>query len=591
MKPCLVFLCPLLIASSVAAEHWPLDSADGALVVHGKADTAEGASGKSLLLDGSSLIELRDSARLNGGNSGFTFSVWLNPHELHGGQQLIAGKNRYSLNQRQWGLMIEPDGTLQAYLHQDGWSTITCKERLQEGRWHLVTLSVGQGEAILYLNGKRAGSVALKKPIPGTETDITIGGTRDGDRLRQMLRGAVDEARYEARVMSTEEIAAAYQPVVATHAVVKPLVSDTPLWDATVKLPEAIELPMLEGVEFSVIKKHEPEVDGYQWLHGVGLAWHKGRLYVSFGHNKGAENTPTEEARGRVSTDGGKTWGEIFTIDTGTEAPDLAISHGVFISQHERLWAFHGAFYERMGRIHTRAYLLDEATGRWEPKGVVVEDGFWALNLPLRMSDGNWIMPGIKARRYSTTEAHPAAVAISRGDDLMKWDLVAIAPSSGMRLWGESGVILDGANVTSVARYGPKPLALMATSTDRGRTWTTMAESNLPMATSKPCTGVLSSGQRFLICTTAANNGGRRAPLTIAVSKPGMKGFSKVFCIRHAIFPEGPGESNERAGLAYPCAIEREGKLYVGYSNSGGRRGNQNSAELAVIPVASLNAE
>jgi hypothetical protein len=34
-----------------------------------------------------------------------------------------------------------------------------------------------------------------------------------------------------------------------------------------------------------------------------------------------------------------------------------------------------------------------------------------------------------------------------------------------------------------------------------------------------------------------------------------------------------------------PCA---SGKLYVGYSNNGGRRGNLNSAELAVIPIESL---
>jgi hypothetical protein len=200
-------------------------------------------------------------------------------------------------------------------------------------------------------------------------------------------------------------------------------------------------------------------------------------------------------------------------------------------------------------------------------------------------------MPGIRARRFSTWEAHPAAVAISHGDDFTKWDLLTIPPSPGMKLWGESDIIVDGAHVLSIARYGPKALALMSTSTDYGRTWVPMAESNLPMATSKPCTGVLSTGQRFLICSTAANNGGRRSPLTIAVSKPGADVFSKVFCIRPALFPEGPGESHANAGLAYPCAIEHEGKLYVGYSNNGGRRGNENSAELAVLPIASLKTE
>jgi hypothetical protein len=67
--------------------------------------------------------------------------------------------------------------------------------------------------------------------------------------------------------------------------------------------------------------------------------------------------------------------------------------------------------------------------------------------------------------------------------------------------------------------------------------------------------------------------------------------FSKVFIIRPAVFPAGPGESHERAALAYPCATEHDGRLYVGYSNSGGRGGNHNSAELAIIPIGNLAVE
>ena len=51
--------------------------------------------------------------------------------------------------------------------------------------------------------------------------------------------------------------------------------------------------------------------------------------------------------------------------------------------------------------------------------------------------------------------------------------------------------------------------------------------------------------------------------------------FSKVFVIRHAEFPGGPGESHPNAALSYPCATEHDGKLYVGYSNSGGNVGRQ----------------
>ncbi|MFZ2281528.1 MAG: hypothetical protein WAW39_27265, partial [Prosthecobacter sp.] len=87
-----------------------------------------------------------------------------------------------------------------------------------------------------------------------------------------------------------------------------------------------------------------------------------------------------------------------------------------------------------------------------------------------------------------------------------------------------------------------------------------------------------------------ADSGGRRTPLTIAVSRPGSSVLSQVFIIRPSVFPHGPGDVADNASLSYPCAIEHEGKLYIGYSNSGGRRGNHNSAELAIIPISKLSA-
>ena len=536
-------------------------------------------------MDGGEVIELKDSAVLNPAE-GFSLSVWFNPYVLTGSQQMLAAKNRYSLNERQWGIAMEPDGTMKAYLQQGGWSTITCKEPLQAGHWHLATLTVAADKATLFLNGRPVGEVTLKKPLPVTQAPITLGGVLDEGRPRQQFHGALDEVRFEPRVQSAEEIAASYQPVKATHELPKPILADFPLWDETQRLAEAKDLPVLEGVEFHVIKRWDKPADGYTFLHGVGLAWHKGKLYASFGHNQGAENTVTEEAQYRVSENGGKTWSELRVIDAGEE-PELAVSHGVFLSHAGKLWAFHGAYYNHMQRIHTRAYSLDETTGQWVKHGVVIENGFWALNQPVAMKDGNWIMPGISAGAYSEKNTNPAAVAISHGADFTKWDFIRITPPSGLKMWGESSVVVDGTNVLNIARYGAKPLALIARSTDCGRTWGMMAESNMPMTTSKPCAGLLSNGQRYLLCTTAANNGGRRSPLTIAVSKPGEMLLSKVFVIRRTEF-SGPGESLPSLSLSYPCAIEHEGKLYVGYSNNGGRRGNLNSAEMAVIPLDRL---
>jgi hypothetical protein len=589
----LFFLAAASLAAAetkaASARHWPLDAVDSRIKVHDSAAIAPGASGQSLVLDGHSLLELRDSTALNGGSAGFTFSLWFNPYHPQQGQQIIAAKNRYSLGERQWSLAMEPDGSLRAYLQQGKWQTISSGAVLKAGHWHLATLTVSTARAALYLDGQPAGAVALAKAIPETTAPITLGGVDDQGRRRQLFQGAVDEAHYEPRVLSAEEIAASYRPVTTLHEVPKPWTAEFPLWDEKQQLAEAKDLPVLDNLEFHVIKKWDKPADGYTFLHGVGLAWHKGKLYASVGHNQGAENTVTEEAQYRVSGDGGQTWSELRVIDAGEEH-DLAVSHGVFLSHAGRLWAFHGAYYGRMQRIHTRAYSLDEATGQWAKHGVVVESGFWALNQPVRMNDGNWIMPGISAGAYSEKDTNPAAVAISRGDDLTQWEFVGIPAPKGIRMWGESSVIVDGANVLNIARYGARPLALISRSTDYGRTWDTMAESNLPMATSKPAAGMLSTGQRYLVCTTAAHNGGRRAPLTIAVSKPGEPLLSKVFVIRHAAF-SGVGESVDRASLSYPCAIEHEGKLYVGYSNNGARKGNLNSAELAVIPIEKLRVD
>ena len=94
------------------------------------------------------------------------------------------------------------------------------------------------------------------------------------------------------------------------------------LWDGGA-VPKATELKQPAGIEFSVIKQNEPEKDGYNWLHGVALCWHKGRLWASYGTNRGKENTPTEEAHARASDDGGKTWGPVQVVSGSLEGMEI----------------------------------------------------------------------------------------------------------------------------------------------------------------------------------------------------------------------------------------------------------------------------
>ncbi len=214
----------------------------------------------------------------------------------------------------------------------------------------------------------------------------------------------------------------------------------------------------------------------------------------------------------------------------------------------------------------------------------MVESGFWPMQQPLKVADGNWIMSGF---RLGGQNGNLPAVAISHGDDFTKWDLIDIPAKPGLgNVWGESTVIVEGKRVLNISRYGKRALALLSISEDSGRTWTPTVPSNLPMATSKPYAGTLSNGQRYLVCTTTADTGGKRSPLTIAVSKPGESVFSKVFLVRRSVFPEGPGVSAPNADFSYPYAVEHDGKLYIGYTHK-----SHAANELAVIPIGQLRVE
>lgn len=364
-----------------------------------------------------------------------------------------------------------------------------------------------------------------------------------------------------------------------------------PLWLGDKAPPAISELAVLSGVRFHVIKAHEPDKDGgYGFLHGVALVWHKGRLYASFAHNKGIENTATEEVRFRVSEDGGQSWGPLTTLDDGGDSAS-AVSHGVFLEQDGRLWSFNAMFEGRMKNIRMTAYLLDDSTGNWENQGVVVGDGFWPLGEPQKRREGGWIIAGIQALKAPGSQQDVPAVAVSEGSDPLKWKLVPIPVEAAGKVWGESAVLLKGAQGVNISRWGGEARALVARSNDGGLTWTRSLPSNMPMAGTKPCAGYLSTGQPFLIGTTVEGGGHRRTPLTIAVGRAGELGFRKVYVIRHAGDASLP-DAHEKGKLSYPCAVEREGLLYVGYSNSGGRVGmNINSAELAVIPVSQLTAD
>jgi hypothetical protein len=385
-----------------------------------------------------------------------------------------------------------------------------------------------------------------------------------------------------------------FYPVVAAYAEEVPFT----LWDPNSKMPKASEASQLEGVRFSVIKNFEPLHDGYRFLHGVALEWHGGLLFASFGQNRGPENSGNEESRFCVSSDAGLTWSEPTSFPNTLDGLN-ATSHGVLLSAYGKLWAFNAAFTGNLGGVHTLGFNFDDRISRWNQLGPMVKEGFWPCQRPVKMINGNWIMAGFRVGVTDGSNRQPPAVAISQCDNLKRWRVITIPAPPDDKQWGESAVWVQEKTVVNIARNGKEPRALISVSNDYGWTWSTARKSNLPMAASKPFAGTLSNGQHFLIGSTTADGGMRRSPLTIAVTRPRDHKLCRVFVIRRSVNP-GPGESHPGAAMAYPYAVEHEGKLYVGYSNSGGGLGrtgnerelaNNNSAELAVIPIESLEVK
>lgn len=352
------------------------------------------------------------------------------------------------------------------------------------------------------------------------------------------------------------------------------------LWKGPDPVPPVTGIPEVPGMEHTVV--HRAVEGEYQFLLGAALAFHGDTLWTSWGNSRVDENDAGSVLAGRASEDNGQTWGPFTVIAPGAPGPD-AHSHGVFLNHRGQLWALaaraeYVAGGEAYPNLRTEAFLLNEGT--WESRGIVAKGLFWPLTEPQPMANGNYIMGGLVV-----DDAWPnakAAVAISDGDNVLQWTPVVIpAPKDLGKYWGETALIVEPERITALVRYGAEPIALTATSTDFGRTWSTLRPSNLPNANAKPYAGTLSTGQWYAIVNIE-----NRDTLAIFVGKPGQRGFSKVWTIRtgrsHA--PRTPGRG-KRPQWSYPYAIERDGKLYVAYAIS------KEDCGLSILPVESLAVE
>lgn len=564
-------------AAGAEGRAWPLDSVDTAeLSLHGVTSAAPGVVDSCLVLNGKSLLTVKDSSGLTAAEAGFTLIAWVNPYRLGNDQQVIAAKNRYSLDERQWGMMIDKDNRFRLYAWQGKWATAEAKTTIHSGHWYQIGMVVRPKSAELWVNGELEGKVELKTPIRPTKAPITFGGVDDNGRVWQNLVGALDDILLVDKPLDAEQMAAGYKPVTATHDIPERPQPFT-LWSGPPMPTNPGDLPEPEGLTHSVIYRPEAEQDD-KFIHGVAVIHRDGVLYANWASSPINENHEHESLRGKRSKDGGKTWSDLEIIAPGFEGKERH-SHGVYLEHKGELWTFCARFglgpkAKRFSGLKAEAFVLNKKTDKWESRGVVM-DNCWPCDEPVRMDNGNWITGG------QDKDGLPV-IAISQGDEFAgKWDSVLIPYDPALEpRFAETTVWAEGKHVIAVIRGGGN-VAWVSTSEDFGRTWTTARRSNLSMPRSKAYLGKLSTGQRYLL-----HNVRNRDTLVVSVSKPGELTLSKAWRIRH-----GKSKPPRFAGFAkasqwsYPYGCEHDGRLYVVYSIG------KEECGLSVIPVASLSAD
>ena len=349
------------------------------------------------------------------------------------------------------------------------------------------------------------------------------------------------------------------------------------LWDSSVRFPLFDEMPDLDIVTHVSVERAQP--GGYHYLHESSLVWHNDILQVVWANHKTAEVNITDELiRRRTSIDGGYTWSPAETIIEAPTGGSTSFNHPVITSAFGQLWLFATRWDNE--RPSTEVLTFNDRHGAWETTGTIISQ-LVPFRPPMKMANGNWIVSG-------ESYWFEAAVAISDGDDFTKWDMIVIPRSPGLELcFAETTILQRAEQLVAICRPRNPGSAPAAISDDFGRSWTPLAPSNFPVASTQPYCGMLSNGQQYLL---TGNMEEERYLMSLAVTRPGGAKFERAWKVRHQKYPKvrlfGGYGTGSRVGCAtewsYPAASEHDGKLYISYT-----QGKEDCC-LSIVPISAL---
>jgi len=361
----------------------------------------------------------------------------------------------------------------------------------------------------------------------------------------------------------------------------------TPVWDPSIPFPSAHEMVDLDVITHVSVEKAKP--GGYYYLHEATIQFHKGLFYMGFANHRTAETGDHNELVRGCTSKNAIQWSE---PEIWAESPLInatSINHPLLFSHQGKLYGFFVCWYEAHIPM-TEIFVLNEDNEVWEHRPESTIEGFVPFCTPQKMIDGNWLIGG-------EHWWYDSAVAISDGDNFLKWTRIDIPRPEHMKLLYPESAVVDFGNghLLNLCRpyngnsklqplHEPQkmPTSPVSESFDGGHTWTPLSMSNFPLSDSQPFAGRLSTGHNYLL-TNGLEDG--RGLLSIAIAKPNETVFSKIFKVRHNHWPQRRLFSNAvgaKTEWSYPNAFEHEGQLYIAYTHG------KEDCVLSIIPVEVL---
>ena len=361
-------------------------------------------------------------------------------------------------------------------------------------------------------------------------------------------------------------------------------------WSEDVPYPTPQEIKFPAGAAHYIVQDCDTDSE-YQFLHETAVGVDdEGQLIVAWYNNFKNELVGKTLQRARRSSDGGKTWSEPEIVLDKDNDKGLMYVGIQFFNQDRKLYGLSNVeIFGNEQLVNCRLIDYDSAAKQWRQIAPIAPR-FLAMQQPMLLDDGNYIVSGSYNPIPNGRNGIIPCVYISQGKDVSRpWRRVILADEY-INVFAETAVVPDGNKLLAITRLENDPFPAFYESVDCGQSWRRIENKTFAASSSKFAAGKLRNGTRYILYNLPdfkRDENGKiltdgmsrnRRTLVIATAGPNDDCFTKIWKVSDNT------TTTQQNASHYPCALERDGKLYVSYTGQHKMR----NAALTVIPIDSL---